>query len=120
MAAAKPAGGISYSKWDNFTDSSDEGENETASQGDAISTEFNFEHARRVQELDEDVVTDNAQLAMLRKQRKDVTDAIRAQSTGPPPSSQWMLIGGSSFAKVPSKQVSDTLNKGVRRRALFT
>ena len=111
MAAAVKHTGINYSKWSNFADSSDEeGEHATVVQGGERSAEADFEHARRAQELDEEVTTDTAQLAMLRKQRKDVTEAIRAQSGSS--SSQWMLIGGSSFAKVPSKQVAETLNKG--------
>lgn len=108
------ATGVNYSKWDHFADSSDEeGEQHvTGVQAGARSAEVDFEHARRAQELDEEVTTDTQQLSMLRKQRKDVTEAIRAQSASTLPSSQWMLIGGSSFAKVPSKQVADTLNKG--------
>ena len=114
MAAPVSAKPVSYAKWDNFCDSSDEeGEREpVVAQGIEGSAAVDFEHARRVQELDEEVVTDTAQLAMLRKQRAAVTEAIRAQSASTLPSSQWMLIGGSSFAKVPSKQVADTLNKG--------
>jgi hypothetical protein len=119
MAVGSLAGGrpINYSKWDNFqASSSDEDEEHTRARSN---TEIDLEQTQRIQVIEEEVATNKAQLATLRQQRKDVDEALGHQNTSSrSPKSQWMLIGGASFAKVPSHHVRESLSNGARIWAL--
>lgn len=106
---------VDYARWDNFADSDEEEERPT--QAERISAHIDLEHTQRVNEQEDELAAARAQLAALRQQRKALDEATRAQSSTAVGSSQWMLIGGSSFARVPSQKVAQTLANGARARS---
>ncbi|KAG8467574.1 hypothetical protein KFE25_006626 [Diacronema lutheri] len=104
---------VDYARWDNFADSDEEEERPT--QAERISAHIDLEHTQRVNEQEDELAAARAQLAALRQQRKALDEATRAQSSTAVGSSQWMLIGGSSFARVPSQKVAQTLANEQRK-----
>lgn len=106
--------GVDYSRWDHIEEDSEEEDERPATQTERISAHLNLEHTQRLQEIDDELVSAKAQLATYRQQRKALDEASRAQGAQAVSSSQWMLIGGSSFVRVPSKKVAETLSSGAR------
>lgn len=106
---------VDYSRWDHIDDDSED-EMEQQGQAERIGAHIDLEHTQRIQEVDDEVSAAKAQLAACRQQRKALEEAARVQRSQGVPKAQWMLMGGSSFVRVPSHTVAANVSNGPREQ----